>query len=151
MRVISLSQTVAAFAALVLAGACNDTTAPSDSGPAPSIGGMTVQPRNATIQAGQALLLKATLIDEHGDRLDGVGVSWTSTNDAVATVSASGEVFGRGAGYAVITASALGKSQFSTIRVNARPSKPAVDSDKAGSKGGHKVKPGQELARRDRR
>jgi uncharacterized protein YjdB len=106
---------------------------------------MTVEPRNATIQAGQVLPLKATLIDEHGNRLDGVGISWTSTNDAVATVSRSGEVFARAAGRAVITASALGKSQFSTIHVRARPPKPSVDS---GSKGGNNVKPGGELAKR---
>lgn len=143
MRVISLSRTVAAFAALILAGACNDTSGPGGQGPGDT--GMTVEPRNATIQAGQVLPLKATLIDEHGNRLDGVGISWTSTNDAVATVSRSGAVFARAAGHAVITASALGKSQFSTIHVRARPPKPSVDS---GSKGGNNVKPGGELAKR---
>jgi hypothetical protein len=150
MRVISLSRTVAAFAVLLLAGACNDTTGPIEV-PALPPEGMTVEPRNATIQAGQALLLKATLIDEHGDRLDGAGISWKSTNDAVATVSATGEVFGRGAGHAVITASALGKSQFSTIRVSARPPKPAFDPDKPGSKGAKKVKPNMMSAQRKNR
>jgi hypothetical protein len=90
------------------------------------------------------LLLKATLMDERGDPID-AGISWRSTNEAVAAVSASGAVFAREAGHALITASALGKSQFSTIHVRARPPKPSVDS---GSKGGNNVKPGGELAKR---
>jgi uncharacterized protein YjdB len=82
--------------------------------------------------------LKASLTDEHGDRLDGFIVSWRSSNDAVATVASSGEVFGRGVGFAVITASAAGKSQISAIHVLARAQKP-------DSKG---PKPNMEPARR---
>lgn len=148
MRVITLSRAVAAFAALTLAAACSDTSGPGGQMGDLSTGGMNIFPRTATIGSGQTVALKATLIDDHGDRLDGVFVSWSSNNDAVATVSATGEVLGRGAGNAVITASALGKSQFSTIRVLARSPKPHPGLETPEPKPGKKLKPHMEPARR---
>lgn len=148
MRVITLSRAVAACAALTLATACNDTAGPGGQEGDLSTGGMNVFPRTATIGSGQTVALKATLIDEYGDRLDGVAISWTSTDDAVATVSAAGEVLGRGAGHAVITASALGKSQFSTVRVLSRSPKPHTGLENPEPKSSKKLKPQIEPARR---
>ena len=122
MRVIRMSRILATVSALTLVGACNEAFSPPPN--VPTFEGLTVVPRSATLQAGQVVALKASLIDEHGDRLDGFTVSWRSNNDAVATVANSGEVVGRSAGFAVITASAAGKSQISTIRVLARGQKP---------------------------
>lgn len=121
MRVITMLRVVVALSALVLAGACNDafSTPPN----VPSTDGLAVIPRSATIQAGQVVALQARLIDENGDQITGL-VSWTSSNQAVATVAASGEVLGRGAGHATIAASLQGKSQTATILVLAKPSKP---------------------------
>jgi Big-like domain-containing protein len=146
MRAITLSRTVAAFAVLTFAAACNDTSGPGGQGDL-NTGGMSIVPRNAIIGAGQVVPLKATLIDEHGDRLDGV-ITWTSSNDAVATVSGTGEVFGRGAGHVVITASALGKSQFSTVRVLARSPKPHSGLENPDPKPSKKLRPQMEPARR---
>jgi uncharacterized protein YjdB len=140
MRVISLSRTVAAFAALILAGACSDTSGPGEESPDFSTGGMTLAPRNATIQTGQVVVLKAARIDANGHQLDGVGITWTSTNSAVATVSAAGEVFGQGAGHAIITASGLGSSQFANIHVLGRTPRPDPKPGKPGSEDGKKVK-----------
>jgi uncharacterized protein YjdB len=134
MRVISLSRTVAAFAALILAGACSDTSGPGES-PDFSTGGMTLTPRNATIQTGQVLVLKATRIDANGHRLDGVGTTWTSSNSAVATVSAAGEVLGQGVGHAIITARALGSAQFANIYVLGRTPRPDPKPGKPGMPG----------------
>jgi uncharacterized protein YjdB len=128
MRVITMSRIVATFSVLTLAAACNDAFSPSP--PALPSGGMTLVPRTATIHSGQVVALKASLIDEHGDRLDGFIVSWRSSNDAVATVASTGEVFGRGVGNAVITASAAGKTQTSTIHVLARGQKPDSQGEK---------------------
>ncbi|MEA2713376.1 MAG: hypothetical protein QOK27_1337, partial [Gemmatimonadales bacterium] len=122
MNATTMSRIIATLSAITLLAACNDSFSPSPS--SPSLQGLTVAPRSATLQAGQVVALKASLIDEHGDRLDGFTVSWRSNNDAVATVANSGEVVGRSAGFAVITASAAGKSQISTIRVLARGQKP---------------------------
>jgi uncharacterized protein YjdB len=129
MRVTTMSRILATLSALTLAAACNDTTGPSINVPVP--GGISIVPRNATIRSGQVVALKASLIDEHGARLTGVTVRWTSSNDAIATVASTGEVLGRGAGHAVITATAAGKSQISTIKVLAREGKP----DPKGVKG----------------
>ncbi|HEV2083776.1 MAG TPA: Ig-like domain-containing protein [Gemmatimonadales bacterium] len=126
MNATAMSRIIAALSAITLLGACNDSFSPPPN--TPSLEGLTVVPRSATLQAGQVVALKASLIDEHGDRLDGFIVSWRSSNDAVATVASSGEVVGRSVGFAVISASAAGKSQISTIRVLAR-------GQKSGSKG----------------
>jgi uncharacterized protein YjdB len=122
MRVTTMSRMLATLSALTLAAACNDTTGPSTN--VPVTGSISVVPRAATIRSGQVVALTASLIDEHGARLSGVTIRWTSSNDAIATVAATGEVLGRGAGHAVITATAAGKSQISTIKVLAREGKP---------------------------
>jgi uncharacterized protein YjdB len=138
MNATTMSRIIAALSAMTLLAACNDSFSPPPS--APSLQGLTVVPRAATLQAGQVVALKASMTDEHGDRLDGFIVSWRSSNDAVATVASSGEVYGRGVGFAVITASVAGKSQISAIHVLARGQKP--DSK------GLKPKPNMEPARR---
>ncbi|HEV8455543.1 MAG TPA: Ig-like domain-containing protein [Gemmatimonadales bacterium] len=122
MSVTTLSRIIAALSAITLLGACNDSFSPSAS--VPSFEGLTVVPQSATIQAGQVVALKARLIDENGDQLREVATSWMSSNETVATVAASGEVLGRGAGRAIITATAQGKSQTAAIHVLDRPSKP---------------------------
>jgi uncharacterized protein YjdB len=122
MRVIRMSRILATLSALTLTGACNDTFSPPPS--VPSLQGLAVIPRSATIQAGQVVALKARLIDANGDPLSGVATSWTSSNEVVATVAATGEVLGRGAGRAIITATAQGKSQTAAIHVLGKPSKP---------------------------
>lgn len=121
MRAEAWSRALTALA-LAAAVACDDSTAPSASGGGQP-GGMTVVPSSAAIQAGQTVLLKATLRDEFGDALSAT-FEWRSSNDAVATVARNGEVFARSQGYAIITASSLGKSQISNIRVLPRPGKP---------------------------
>ena len=117
MRAITLLRIVAVLAAVGVTTACNDSfsTPPND----PSTGTLTVVPRSATIHAGEVAVFKATLKDEFGDQI-ATNMRWISSNDAVATVSSSGEVFGRREGRAVITADALGKFQTSTVQVLAR-------------------------------
>jgi uncharacterized protein YjdB len=125
MRAITMSRVAVALAAFSLIGGCNDYTAPPNE---PSTeGGLTVVPRSATIGAGQVVQLRVTMRDEFGDAITGVTVSWRSSDDAVATVSNRGDVVGRAAGHAVISASAMGKTQTSTILVLARAPKPTDD------------------------
>jgi uncharacterized protein YjdB len=66
--------------------------------------------------------LQARLVDEFGDPLE-ASISWKSSNDEIATVAATGVVYGRSAGNATITASALGKNQSSMISVLQRDGK----------------------------
>lgn len=121
MRVMTMSRIVATLSALTLAGACNDAYSPS---PTPTAsGGVTLVPRNATIRPGDVVAFKASLTDEHGDRIEGLSFAWKSSNDAVATVASSGEVYGRGAGHALITATAAGKAQIAAVHVLAQDPK----------------------------
>jgi uncharacterized protein YjdB len=117
MRAITMLRCFAILSVLSLTGACNDSySAPTSD---PSTGTLTVVPRSATIMAGQVAVFKASLKDEFGDAIE-TSMRWTSSDDAIATVSSSGEVLGRSAGRAVITADALGKFQTSTVQVLAR-------------------------------
>jgi uncharacterized protein YjdB len=134
MRATTMSRVAAALAAFTLIGGCNDYTAPPSE---PStLGGLTVVPRTATIGSGQVVELKATMRDEFGDPLTAVTIAWRSSNDAVASVSNRGDVVGRTAGHAVITASALGKTQIATIHVLSRAPKPAGKPDPKNLKPG---------------
>ena len=123
MRVITMSRILVTLSALTLAGACNDDSF-SPVPPPPAGGNLAVVPRNSTLKQGQVVALQANLIDEHGDRLIGFATAWRSSDDAVATVANNGEVYARTAGFAVITATAAGKSQIATVRVIPRDSKP---------------------------
>lgn len=120
MGAITMSRVVAALAALSFTGACNDTSGPGGQLGEPGRGGMTVVPRFATINAGQLVALTAQLRDGDGNRIETVTIGWASSNEAVATVTSRGEVMGRAEGRAIITASAEGDAETSTIRVVGR-------------------------------
>ena len=119
MRAIILSRLITAMGAIAALAACEDSLSPRAPGGTP---GITVIPSTATIHAGQLVTLEARISDEFGDALDG-SFSWSSSNDAIATVGSNGAVVGRMEGTVTVTASALGKSQSSYIHVLARESK----------------------------
>ena len=124
MRPVILSRLVAVAGSLAAIIACNDALSPNPSGRGQggeSVPGITIVPQTATIHAGQIVTLEAELVDEFGDRVKG-GFSWKSSDDAIATV-ASGVVYGRSQGYVSVTASAMGRSQSSTIHVLSREPK----------------------------
>ena len=126
MRAITTSRLVT----ILLVSAAAGCTAPFDTPPnepsQPGVG-LTVIPQHATIISGQVVALTATMRDQFGDPVAGVAVKWKSSNEAVATVAANGEVFGRSAGVATVTADARGMTQTSGIHVLARPPKPNND------------------------
>jgi len=79
---------------------------------------VTVSPASGNLYVGQTLQLTATPKDSAGNPLTGRAVTWSSSNGAVAGVSAaSGLVTGAGAGSATITATSGGKSGTSAITV----------------------------------
>jgi uncharacterized protein YjdB len=130
MGATTMLRTLAVLSAFTLVTACSDTLSPAPSVPSSSHGGgLAVVPRAATIQAGQGVLLKATLSDDNGDAINGQEIRWSSNNQAVATVSSTGEVVGRSAGHAVIAASAQGRSENAFIKVTGKPSKPAPEGE----------------------
>ena len=125
MAAISLSRFLTALT-IAAASACSEPFSPPPNTPSlPS--GLTVVPSSATIIAGQVVALKASMRDQFGDPMIGVTVRWTSSNEAVATVAATGEVLGRSVGNVAIVANVAGKTQTSAIHVLARSPKPNVD------------------------
>jgi uncharacterized protein YjdB len=121
MRAIILSRLITALGAVGAIAACEDSMSPS--APPVTTAGITVIPSTATIHAGQLVTLQARIKDEFGDVLD--GVSWKSSDDAIATVGSNGAVEGRMKGTVTVTASALGKAQSAVVHVLARESKDA--------------------------
>jgi uncharacterized protein YjdB len=114
MRTVHSTRLLSTLVILGFAGACSsDGTGPATSGE----GTLTVIPSSTTIDAGHAIQLTASMVDEFGDPLQGLNFLWSSTNPDVATVSVSGTVFGRSAGRTAIKASALGRTVTAAVQV----------------------------------
>ena len=78
--------------------------------------GINIRPQSQTLAVGATAVLTATVAPE--DTTD-PGVTWESSDTAVATVDAKGVVKGVGAGKALITASANGNSDICEVYVSA--------------------------------
>src|SRR5437899_875957 len=96
-------------------------------------GGTSTQPNNptpvvvatvsvtgaTTLDVGKTTQLSASARDASGSTIAGKTFTWSSSNDAVASVASDGTVSGKSAGTATITASVDGKSGSSAITVSA--------------------------------
>ena len=76
--------------------------------------------RNDALYTGEARQLSTVVRDPEGYILTGRTIAWASSNPAIATV-ADGTVTATGAGSAIITASAEGKSDTVSVLVLAKP------------------------------
>ena len=104
------------LAALMVA-ACSD--GPTESGPA--VASVQVDPSTASVQVGAAIPLAATVTGENGGVLTGRSVVWSSSDDQIASVNASGLVTGHRVGNVQIAASAGGESGIANIQVTRLP------------------------------
>jgi uncharacterized protein YjdB len=90
------------------------------SAPAPvSVASVSVSPATATLQIGGTVQLSAVTRDANNNVLAGRVITWSSSNTAISTVSASGLVTAVAAGSATITASSEGKTGSAAITVSA--------------------------------
>ncbi len=87
--------------------------------PAAVVTTVALSPSSAALDVGETAQLSATPQDQRGGAMDRP-VTWTSSNAGVATVSRSGLLAAVGAGNAVITASADGKSGSLSVTVTAK-------------------------------
>ena len=83
-----------------------------------TVGSVTVNPpTNAFVSIGQTAQLTAAVADDGGAPITDKTVTWSSSNNAVATVSASGLVTSTGNGIATITATCEGVTGDADVSV----------------------------------
>jgi len=75
-----------------------------------TVASVAITPRPTSLGVNELTRLVATPLDAADAPIDGVAVSWASSSDALATVSAEGIVLGRALGSVTITATAGGLS-----------------------------------------
>ncbi len=97
-------------------GACNDNgTEP----PPPVVASITLAPVSGTVNAGSTLAFSAQAFDAGSLPIAGITFAWTSSNPAVASVSASGVATGIAEGDTIITATAAnGVAGSAALRVD---------------------------------
>jgi uncharacterized protein YjdB len=81
------------------------------------VASVAVQPTSTSVAQGSSVQFFATVKDANGTVVTDRVVAWTSSNEAVATVSPGGVVTGKGAGNATITATSEGVSGSGTVNV----------------------------------
>src|SRR5690606_17884829 len=115
---------VATGTATVTARSGNMTASASVTVSAVPVGSVTVSPAEASVPAGTTVQLTAEVKDAGGNVLNDRAVNWSSSDTAVATVSASGLVTGVATGTATITAASGDKS--GSAKVTVTPSQSAA-------------------------
>jgi uncharacterized protein YjdB len=85
------------------------------------VAAVTVTPSSASVATGQTVQLTATPKDANGNPLTGRAISWSSSDNTIATVSSSGLVTGVAAGSVTITATSEGKSGTASVTVTGPP------------------------------
>ncbi|MEW5914835.1 MAG: Ig-like domain-containing protein [Gemmatimonadota bacterium] len=76
-----------------------------------------VTPTSGTVPVNQTMQLTASLVDAAGNVLTGRPITWTSSDQRIATVSSGGLVRGRAKGTATITTTSEGQTATATISV----------------------------------
>jgi uncharacterized protein YjdB len=89
-------------------------------GPAP-VARVDVAPASSSILVGEVVSLSATTRAADGGVLTGRAVAWRTSDAAVATVDAAGNVTGTGAGGATITATSEGVDGTAAVTVTVQP------------------------------
>lgn len=86
-----------------------------------TVASVSVAPTALTIEVNEDAPLSAVVYDNGGNVLSGRAVTWSSSNTAIASVSAAGVVKGLKSGSAIVTAASEGKTAQSQITVTAPP------------------------------
>ena len=106
-------------------GLCNDD---GETPPDPEVASVTVSPANATVSVGGSATFNASAFDATNAPIAGVAFTWSSSNPAVATVSASGVASALTEGTTTISATAAnGIAGSSSLTVTAVTQPPVTD------------------------
>lgn len=113
------------FAAAALALACGSSTDSAPGGPTSSspaaVATVSVNPPAASVVVNATTALAATTKDASGNTLSGRTVTWSSSDQAIASVTSAGVVTGVAAGTATITATSEGKTGTAALTVTPLP------------------------------
>jgi len=85
------------------------------------VSNVTVSPPSQTIVNGNTATFTATLTDSHGNTLSGRTITWSSSDETIATVDNTGLATSVGPGTATITATSEGQSGSATLEVDPAP------------------------------
>jgi uncharacterized protein YjdB len=111
------------FTLLSASAACGggDPVSPPPPPPPAPVASVTVAPDAPSVVAGATVQLAATARDAQGAALTGRAVTWASSVEAVATVSANGLVTGVAAGTSQVRATVEGRTGEATVTVTPVP------------------------------
>jgi len=114
-----MRQMVLGVTALVMACSGYDPTGVAGPGPGGSsaVASVTIEPLTASLSVGSTLRLKVILHDAAGRELANRTISFTSSDDRVLSVDATGLVRALAEGQVTLTATSEGKSGRATIAV----------------------------------
>ena len=76
---------------------------------------------NRALMVGQTFQLEAEALDGSGNELAGRPITWSSSDESIATVNSSGMVTALAPGAAIITASSEGRSAVATVTISLVP------------------------------
>ncbi len=107
---------IASVALFLALHACSGSRGPSGPPPPPVVASVDLSPGSAELETGNTVTLTATPRAADGAPLDRA-VTWTTSDEAVATVGPTGVVTARGPGTAEVTATAESAHGTATIRV----------------------------------
>ncbi|HEX8395716.1 MAG TPA: Ig-like domain-containing protein [Longimicrobium sp.] len=109
---------------LLAAAACGDNPAGGGEGQKPPVptpvASVALDPEGMTLEIGNLRAIGARTLAADGTELAGRAVSWSSSDPAVAEVSAAGQVTARAAGVAMIRATAEGRYAETRVEVPER-------------------------------
>ena len=108
----SLPRTALAALVLGLATACSDPSGPGD-----DVATVHVEPVGRELTSGETVQLTAEARNTNGQPVDGGPATWNSSDDEIASVSATGLLTARATGSTLITATIDGHTGSTTVTV----------------------------------
>ena len=96
----------------LLVSACSDVVGPEN-----DVGAVVLEASSVELEIGETIQLIATVLDTTGVQLGGRPVTWSTSNENIASVSTGGLVTAMGPGRATITGASQGKTGTLTMAV----------------------------------
>ncbi|HST62036.1 MAG TPA: Ig-like domain-containing protein [Longimicrobium sp.] len=115
-----MTRRITAFLSFLALAACGDGRGPLDTGAA-EVAAVEVTAPAETMDMGASMQLSATPRSRSGAAVPGAAVTWTSSDEAVAAVSASGLVTAFAPGRAILRATSGGRTGEMAVTVAPRP------------------------------